>query len=210
MSAFNILTRRNFVAATGATALTPHAFAEALLKTPKQVEGPYYPDRMPMDTDNDLLIINNNTSQAVGEVTHLGGRILDRRGDPIRNAVVEIWQVDNEGVYLHTKDQRPKADKNFQGFGRFLTGSKGQYYFRTIKPVQYGKQRPAHIHYAIYRGGKRVLTTQCYVSGDERLATDRLVKRSGPLKNNPLIVQFLPIKESKLGELHAHFDIVLD
>ena len=209
MDTFNIWTRRQFIAVSGAAALSPAAFAEELTKTPKQVEGPYYPDKMPLDTDNDLLIINDSMSQAVGQVTHLGGRILDQRGDPIRNAVVEIWQVDNEGVYLHTKDNRGRMDKNFQGFGRFMTGTKGEYYFRTIKPVQYGNRRPAHIHYAVYRNNKRVLTTQCYVSGDERLKTDRLIKSSGPLEGNPLVVDFLPVKGSKLGELQANFDIVL-
>src|SRR5215470_2211819 len=86
-----------FVCAGGAT------FAEELVRTPQQTEGPFYPDKLPLDTDNDLLIINDSITPAVGEITHLSGRILDRRGDPIRNAVVEIWQVDNNASYLHTK-----------------------------------------------------------------------------------------------------------
>src|SRR5215831_8017666 len=108
----------------------PGALAEELVRTPKQTEGPFYPVKLPLDTDNDLLIVNDSLTPAVGEITHLSGRILDPKGDPIRNALVEIWQCDANAVYLHTADSGPKAsqrDKNFQGFGRFLTGSKGEY-----------------------------------------------------------------------------------
>src|SRR5438093_236000 len=131
------LSRRRFVQglALGAAAFTvPGVFAEELVRTPPQTEGPFYPDKLPLDTDNDLLIVNNQITPAVGEITHLSGRILDARGDPIRNALVEIWQVDNHGAYLHSGTaNRDKRDTNFQGFGRFLTGSTGDYYFRTIR-----------------------------------------------------------------------------
>ena len=71
---------------------------------------------MPLDTDNDLLIVNDGITPAVGEITHLSGAILDAKGDPIRNALVEIWQVDNNGVYLHSgSDNDTARDKNFQG-----------------------------------------------------------------------------------------------
>src|SRR5262245_12361563 len=80
----------------------PGAFAQELVRTPAQTEGPFYPDRLPLDTDNDLLIINNSITPAVGEVTHLSGRILAANGSPIRNATVEIWQVDTRGAYLHS------------------------------------------------------------------------------------------------------------
>ena len=73
---------------------------------------------------------------AIGEISHLTGRILDARGEPLKNAVVEIWQCDQNGAYLHTRTgNADKRDRNFQGFGRFLTGRTGEYYFRTIKPV---------------------------------------------------------------------------
>src|SRR3982750_1320578 len=101
-------------------------FADELFRTPGQTEGPFYPNKLPLDTDNDLLIINDGITPAVGEVTHLSGRILDAKGDPIRNALVEIWQVDHNGSYIHSRDpNRAKHDGNFQGFGRFLTGSTG-------------------------------------------------------------------------------------
>src|ERR687888_1861235 len=97
--------RRGFLRslAFGAALFTvPGAFAEELVRTPAQTEGPFYPDKLPLDTDNDLLIINDSITPAVGEVTHLSGRILDAKGDPVRNAVVEIWQVDHNGAYIHT------------------------------------------------------------------------------------------------------------
>src|SRR5437870_9061846 len=99
------LSRRYFLssAAVGAAAFfRPGVFAEQLVLTPRQTEGPFYPDKLPLDTDNDLLIINNSITPAVGTVTHLSGRILDRRGDPIRSALVEIWQVDTNGAYIHS------------------------------------------------------------------------------------------------------------
>ncbi|MEO2034290.1 MAG: intradiol ring-cleavage dioxygenase, partial [Planctomycetaceae bacterium] len=137
-----MLNRRQMIrnVAFGAAAMTtPGLFAEELTQTARQTEGPFYPNKLPLDTDNDLLIVNDTITPAVGKVTHLTGRILSLAGEPVRNAVVEIWQVDNNGVYIHTEaHDREKLDGNFQGFGRFLTNSKGEYYFRTIKPVQYG------------------------------------------------------------------------
>lgn len=125
----------------------PDVFAEQLALTPRQTEGPFYPDHLPLDTDNDLLILNDSLTPAVGTVTHLSGRILDATGSPIRNALVEIWQVDSHGVYLHSGDRPQSRDQNFQGFGRFLTGTTGEYYFRTLKPVAYSGRAP-HIHFA--------------------------------------------------------------
>src|SRR5262249_6910003 len=134
-------TRRRFLGglALGAVAFTvPGAFADELVRTPRQTEGPFYPDKLPLDTDNDLLIINDSITPAVGEITYLSGKIVDGSGNPVRNALVEIWQVDHNGAYLHSRSaNRSKRDAHFQGFGRFLTGSSGEYNFRTIKPVVY-------------------------------------------------------------------------
>ena len=68
----------------------PGVFAQALVETPSQGEGPFYPDKLPLDTDNDLLVINDAITPAVGAVTHLGGRILDAQGGEVRNALVEV------------------------------------------------------------------------------------------------------------------------
>jgi len=206
------LSRRDFARgiAFGAAAFyAPGAFAEALTLTPDQTEGPFYPDRLPLDTDNDLLIINDSITPAIGDVTHLTGRILDVDGKPLRNALVEIWQVDGNGVYLHSRSAGEKRDANFQGYGRFTTGSTGEYYFRTVKPVQYPGRTP-HIHYAISQNGKRLLTTQLYVRGEKGNERDGVLRGIRDEKQREsVLVEFKPLEGSKLGELTADFPIVL-
>src|SRR5256885_12620680 len=98
------LSRRGLLRAglsLGAAAyFVPGVFAEQLARTPRLTEGPFYPDKLPLDTDNDLVIVNNSITPAVGEITHLTGRVLSASGEPIKDATVEIWQVANKGVYL--------------------------------------------------------------------------------------------------------------
>jgi protocatechuate 3,4-dioxygenase beta subunit len=197
--------------ALGAAAFfTPGVFAEQLAATPRLTEGPFYPDKLPLDTDNDLLIVNDSITPAVGEVTHLTGRVLTAGGGPVRDAVVEIWQVDNNGVYLHSADSgRRQRDANFQGFGRCGTGSKGQYYFRTIKPVPYTGRTP-HIHVKVKKGGRELLTTQIFVNGHPQNRSDMVLRGVRDVVDRELLlVDFKPVKGSKIGELAAHFDIVL-
>ena len=200
----------NLAFATTAAFAAPGAFAEQLTLTPRQTEGPFYPDRLPLDTDNDLLIVNDGITPAVGEVTHLTGRVLDARGEPLRNVVVEIWQCDAKGAYVHSRSaNRRDRDGNFQGFGRFLTGREGGYYFRTIKPVAY-PGRTQHIHFAIKAKGQEKFTTQCYVKGEPQNDRDGVVRGIRDSKQREsVIVDFAPIKESKAGELAAKFDIVM-
>ena len=210
----SIINRRTFLGGTfcvGAMAfVAPGAFAEALTRTPPQTEGPFYPDKLPLDTDNDLIIVNDQLTSAVGEITHLTGKILDANGNPVRNALVEIWQVDNKAVYLHTRDSGGKErDTNFQGFGRFLTGSSGEYYFRTIKPVPYPGRTP-HIHVKVKKGGKELLTTQFYVKGHAGNERDGIYRNiRDPKARESVTIEFAPIKESRIGELAAKFDMVL-
>ena len=187
----------------------PGLLAEELLRTPRQTEGPFYPDHLPLDTDNDLIIMNDSLTPAAGQISHLNGRILDPRGDPIRNALVEIWQADNNGVYLHSADNHAKQDSHFQGFGRFLTGSTGEYYFRTIKPVPYGSRTP-HIHFAVKLKGREKWTTQCYMKGESRNEKDFVYRAlDGKNSKNAVTVPFDPLPGSKAGELAARFDIVM-
>lgn len=205
--------RRQFLSSlawSAAALAVPGAFAEELTRTPAQTEGPFYPDKLPLDTDNDLLIVNDNITQAVGEVTHLTGRILDAKGNPVRNAAVEIWQCDSNGSYLHTQSgNRKKYNANFQGFGRFVTGSTGEYYFRTIKPVPYPGRTP-HIHYKVLKGGKDLLTTQCYIKGHAGNERDGVLRGMRDQKGrDALMVDFTPLKDSTIGELTAKFDLVL-
>ena len=193
-----------FLASSGA------CFADELTLTPKQTEGPFYPVKMPLDTDNDLLIINDNITAAVGQVTYLTGKVTDIKGNPIRNAMVEIWQVDNNAAYLHSgSDNYAKRDTNFQGFGRFVTGVTGEYAFRTIKPVPY-PGRTAHIHVAIKMKGQPKFTTQCYIKGAAGNAGDGVLKAITDKKQlDSIVIPFAPLPGSKIGELTARFDIVM-
>jgi protocatechuate 3,4-dioxygenase beta subunit len=198
------------VCTTSALFTTPGAFAQELVRTPAQTRGPFYPDRLPLDTDNDLIIINNSLTPAVGQITHLSGRILDARGNPVRNALVEIWQVDNNGAYLHSlSGNRANRDANFQGFGRFLTASSGEYYFRTIRPVPYPGRTP-HIHFVVKIRGREDFTTQCYVRGERWNDADGILNEIRDARaRDSVIVAFNPVRGSRINELEARFDIIL-
>jgi protocatechuate 3,4-dioxygenase, beta subunit len=208
--------RRAFLGtlALGTSALTARgAFAEELTRTPTTNEGPFFPKKLPLDTDNDLLIINDAITPAVGEITHLGGRLLDSRGKPLRSAVIEIWQCDKDGIYLKQHQQgQEKFDTNFQGYGRFLTSSTGEYYFRTIKPVPYRGRPAAHIHARIWKGDKKLLTTECFIKGfpsNERDGQFKQIRGRDPKGHEMLCLDFAPLSGSKIGELAAKWDIVL-
>jgi protocatechuate 3,4-dioxygenase beta subunit len=200
--------------AFGATTLAaPGAFAQALA-TALTGDGPFYPDRLPLDTDNDLIILNDSLTRAVGEIAHFGGRLLTAGGAPVRNAVIEIWQADVNGSYIHTEGRNDgKLDGNFQGYGRFLTDAEGRYYFRTIKPVPYtlqGQFRAPHIHVAVSKAGRRIMATQALVKGHAANEGDLIVERiKDPALLETLMVDYRPLPGSTLGELTATFDIRL-
>jgi protocatechuate 3,4-dioxygenase, beta subunit len=208
--------RRRFLQglAGGAMLFTTRGLlAQRLTETASMTEGPFYPDKLPLDTDNDLLIINDAITPAVGEITHLTGRILSAAGEPLQNTFVEIWQVDAKASYLHSRGRGPAGpDGNFQGYGRFLTDSMGQYYFRTVKPVPYnlgGSFRAPHIHFALSRNGRRIFTTQVHVRGHEANARDGLLRGLSNPQRETVLTDFKPLAGSKLGELTAGFDIVM-
>ena len=139
------------------------------------------------------------------------GRVLTQSGEPVRDVTVEIWQVDANGVYIHSDAPgRQHRDTNFQGFGRFETGSSGEYRFRTIKPVPYrsGRQVP-HIHYAVNRNGRRILTTQLFLKGHPANTEDRLFRWARRRGGNSLAVDFEPVPGSNIGEVAASFDLVI-
>jgi protocatechuate 3,4-dioxygenase, beta subunit len=209
-------TRRRFLRGLGfgaAFCTVPGAFAEALTLTPAQTEGPFYPDHLPLDTDNDLLVINDATTSALGEVTYLSGRVLDSRGQPVRNALVEIWQADAQGIYRHNGDnndnRQAKRDQHFQSFGRFLTGTSGEYLFRTIKPVKYPGRTP-HIHFKVKRGGQELLTSQCYIAGEPANERDSIYQSvKDPNARALITLPFVALPGGAAGELAAKMDIVL-
>lgn len=209
-------TRRDFVrtlalGAGGMFMTTRGAFAEELMRTPRVTEGPFYPDKLPLGSDNDLVIVNDSITPAVGEITHLGGRLLDASGQPIKSAEIEIWQVDHHGTYLKQfTSNQAEYDRNFQGFGRFETGSTGEYRFRTIKPVVYPGRQAPHIHFAVRRKGQPMFTTQLYIKGHPGNERDGIYRHIGDARaRESVAVDFAPVPNSRIGELAAKFDIVM-
>jgi protocatechuate 3,4-dioxygenase, beta subunit len=203
--------RRLFLGTLGAAFLTaPGLFAEYLAATPELTEGPYYPDHLPLDTDNDLVIINNSVTPAVGQITHLSGRVLDSGGSPIRDAVVEIWQSDPHGAYIHSRSPNKAAlDRNFQGFGTFQTASDGGYRFRTVKPGFYDG-RTLHIHFKVKKGGRELLTSQIFFRGEPQNANDMVLgELRDPFDRELVIADFKPVPNSKINEIAANFEIVV-
>lgn len=218
MSVFDsTISRRQLLASGlafgGLSLFAGDALADQLARTPSMTEGPFYPTHLPLDQDNDLVLVKGSTTPAVGQITHLTGRILDVNGRPLKNADIEIWQCDAKAVYHLTRDEEEKpdqVDKNFQGFGTFTTGSTGEYRFRTIKPVPYPGRPAGHIHYKVKKNGRELFTSQIFVAGAPGNARDGIFRSvRDPIDRELIQTEFTPIKGSKTGELLAKFDIVI-
>jgi protocatechuate 3,4-dioxygenase beta subunit len=184
-------------------------FAQTLTQTPAQTLGPYYPDRMPLDQDNDLIRINDNLTPAIGQVSWLSGRVIGRNGLPLRNALVEIWQADNNGAYIHSASPIRNRDGNFQGYGRFVTGSSGSYVFRTVKPGLY-PGRTRHIHAQVTTATGEKLVTQLYIEGDPLNTNDGVLNGIRDAAQRASVLRpWTPIADSPAGELAVQWDIIL-
>jgi protocatechuate 3,4-dioxygenase beta subunit len=175
--------------------------------TPRQTEGPFYPDRLPADDDNDLASVKGRSGLARGEIVLLAGTVTDLAGRPRGGVRVEIWQCDAGGRYHHSRDSSGVApDPNFQGWGQFVTAANGEYRFRTIKPVPYPGRTP-HIHFKLSGGGAPGLVTQMYVDGEPGNARDFLYNSLDASGRAALTVRLE--KASDGAALAGRFDIVL-
>jgi protocatechuate 3,4-dioxygenase beta subunit len=194
----------------GTLLLSPSLLLAQRLLTPAQTLGPFYPDQLPLDRDNDLLQVEGHAELAEGIRVQLHGRVLDARGVPLEGALVEIWQVDARGIYLHSRGgDRARRDGNFQGYGRFTTAADGRYRFRTIRPVAYPGRTP-HIHFAVTLPGQPRFATQCYIRGEPRNQRDGLLNAiREPALRELLVVPFVPVAGAREPEQVARFDIVL-
>jgi protocatechuate 3,4-dioxygenase beta subunit len=190
--------------------ITSSVYAEALVLTPRATEGPYYPDHLPLDQDNDLLQIQGNAAQAMGTVTEFGGRLLNADGKPIQDALIEMWQADNNGCYIHSRGtQRDKErDPAFQGYGKIITNAKGEYRFRTIKPGLY-TGRTLHWHIAVKQGENRMLTTQLYIAGVPQNDKDGILRRTGTEEQRLSVIREFNPKTPGSPELYGTWDIVI-
>jgi protocatechuate 3,4-dioxygenase beta subunit len=179
--------------------------------TPGQTEGPFYPTYLPADTDTDLVRVQGQKAQALGQITHVRGRVLNRRGEAVRGARVEIWQCDANGIYHHPAQRGvQRRDTAFQGFGRTEVSAEGRYTFRTIRPVPYPGRTP-HIHFRIDAPGAGRLTTQMYLAAEPQNDRDGVLRGIRDARaRESVIVRLEPAGEIEAGALKGTFDIVLD
>jgi len=149
-----------------------------LPQTLSERTGPVFGHDEITESSSDLT--RQHAGEPLGERIIVTGHVLDERGRPVTNTLVEIWQTNSAGRYFHRKDQHhAPLDPNFTGGGRALTDSNGCYRFVTIKPGAYPWQnhdnawRPAHIHFSVFGAdfGSRLIT-QMYFPGDPLLEFD--------------------------------------
>ncbi len=122
--------------------------------------------------ESDLTV--QQVGEPIGERIVVTGRVVDGEGRPVAHQLVEVWQANAAGRYVHQRDQhRAPLDANFTGAGRCLTDAEGRYRFRTVKPGPYpwrnhlNAWRPAHIHFSLFGSEfTQRLVTQMYFPGD--------------------------------------------
>jgi len=167
-------------------------------------------------TDCDLTA--QHPGAPLGERIVVTGRVRDEGGQPVRGALIEVWQANAAGRYQHKNDgHNAPLDPNFSGCGRALTDSEGRYKFLSIKPGAYpwgnhhNAWRPAHIHFSIFGDGLLSrLVTQMYFPGDPLLPFDPIYNCiSDELAKQRMISSFDWENTSPLFALGFKFDIVL-
>ncbi len=219
-----LASRRRFLrglAATGGFFAISGLYSEALaLVAPQLTQGPFYPlaDDIPLDKDNDLVQLGDSTTPAAGQVHYLGGRILDASGNPVRNALVELWHADREGDYSYSAaaGRNPACDANFAGFGQFLTGRNGAYRFRTVKAGLYnGRTRHYHIAVTIPGQNTRYTTqtgwneTAIALNGSTwatQNSNDSIFRNLTAAQRTLLLLDYAAVPDAAAGEVAASFD----
>ena len=158
------LSRRAFALGSASLLAAPRALA-APAPTGESPLGPFYPAHHRGDSDFDLTRVKGRAGRAKGAVIEVSGRVLDRRGNPIRGANLELWQCNAAGRYAHPGDVAvAPLDTDFQGFARLVTDRQGGWRIVTIKPAAYDSPiglRTPHIHWDV-KGRAHRLTAQMY------------------------------------------------
>lgn len=205
------ISRRYFlnasVAAAVVTLLPTSTIAKEYKATAQQAEGPYFPHHKQADKNANMTQVDKHSGHAVGEVLNISGRVLDTNGDPVKGAIIDIWQADSNGRYLH--DNAPETsplDPNFQYWAQLKTDDEGNYHVKTIKPHKYPAVddwiRPPHIHFKVARRGLKELTTQMYFANEPLNEIDKLYLTTPEKDRHSIVVKF----ENGKGQ----FDIVLE
>ncbi|MGI8649260.1 MAG: protocatechuate 3,4-dioxygenase subunit beta [Rubrobacter sp.] len=193
---------------------------EPLIMIPRTLEDPKRPaygrGRIGK-LDHDLT--RQHEGEPLGERIIVTGRVTDGDGRPIRKSLIEVWQANAAGRYVHAKDQHPAPlDPNFTGAGRAMTDSEGRYRFVTIKPGAYpwgnheNAWRPAHIHLSLFGSAFRSrLITQMYFPGDPLFEYDPIFNSiSDPKARKRLVSEFDLATTEPEWALGYSFDIVLE
>ena len=200
--------RRTLFTLCGAL-IFPGISCGSLIRTPWQGEGPFYPDKIPEDTDNDLVKNGDTSVEAGGKILILNGMLVNLDSQPVKGVSIEIWQTDKNGVYLHSGSfARRIMDKKFQGFGRTKTDRNGRFFFRTIVPTQYPGRTP-HIHMKLWNEGKNVLTTQLYIHDHPQNKKDFLFQRMSLAEQRINSMKLIPASDKKTVEFHTFIKIVV-
>ena len=184
--------------------------------TPGELSQPMFGHNDIATSDSDLTSPHNACPQ--GERIIVAGRLLDEKMLPVAGSLIEIWQTNAAGRYIHASDQHDAPlDPNFTGAGRVLTDTDGWYQFTTIKPGAYpwanhkNAWRPAHIHFSLFgHSFLSRLITQMYFPGDPLLATDPILQSVTDVTERSRLVASLDFSLTQPGwALGYRFDLVL-
>jgi protocatechuate 3,4-dioxygenase, beta subunit len=188
--------------------LLPHTLSE--------VTGPVYGGSDIAETDSDLT--RQHCGEPLGQRIIVRGKVLDDGGRPVPHTLVEIWQANAAGRYVHKVDDHPAPlDPNFTGAGRTLTDADGNYEFVTIQPGAYPWEnhhnawRPRHIHFSLFGNAFATrLITQMYFPGDPLLAYDPIFQSIPQERARQRLISKFDLEITKPGwALGFRFDLVL-
>jgi protocatechuate 3,4-dioxygenase beta subunit len=197
--------RRAFAAGTIGVLASGSVFGQSPRLTEESMVGPFYPVIQPMDADADLTRVAGRSERAKGQIIEVTGRVLNRLGQPIEGARLELWQANAAGRYDHANDPATAPlDPDFQGYASLVTGADGTWKITTVKPAAYGSpigMRTPHIHFDI-RGRAHRLPAQMYFADEAKTnVDDMLFKQLGD--GAPTSIAAL------VADNRYHWDVVL-